>query len=229
MIPILPVAGTWARKRSEPQWFHPGSPLHQHLVAAGFDYLRGADGTMYEWTTDLNGWQVIRRIFGGKPKKGDWEVGGINLKAFLTPPLAPHAAWPPDRTHILAHSHGLQVVLEACARGQKVNTLISVCSPVRSDMMEVARKAVPNIGKWIHYFSDDEDFIQLAGDDHFLKEVRKHPLADHNFFVPDGHSDVLNNPKLFSYFITAFQLMKARHGNGFNGRDHATQPAANAR
>jgi hypothetical protein len=97
------------------------------------------------------------------------------------------------------------VVLYACAdHDLKVGTLISVGSPVRKDMMCVAKRARGNIGTWIHVHSDGSDRWQWFGelfDGHF-GIVREHPLADRNDSVPGvGHGNLLRQPQHFHYWV----------------------------
>jgi hypothetical protein len=217
MIPILAIPGTWAwRGSSDGQWYDPSSPWSAYIRGHGFDHLRGPDRRPFVWTTDVNGQQFWRRWFGRKPCTTDWQCGGQNLYAWLVPPLAPDRCQPPSMTHLVAHSHGLQVALFACADGLKVNTLISIGSPVRSDMIEVARRARPNIGYWLHLHSDGSDRMQWFGEigDGAFRIVRAHPLADINHALPEvGHSEILNDSRRFSsVWPYALDIIKQRHG-----------------
>lgn len=221
-IRVLPVPGTWARrKRHEVQWFNDASPLASWLAARGITWLRGRRGEAFEWTTDLNGWQAWRRWWPfnkwTRPSFGDWEVGGTNLFQYLCSPFAEESGWyPAAETHLIGHSHALPVILFACASGLKVNTLITICSPVRSDpeMVEAFAAARRNIGHWIHFYSDGDDRVQIAGDlgDGRVRIAREHPLADRNIYVPGGHSGVLNDPTLFQFLVPALEEVRRRHG-----------------
>lgn len=217
MIPILAIPGTWGwRGSSDGQWYDPSSPWSAYLRGQGFDHLRGPDRRPFVWTTDLNGQQAWRRLFKKKPDTIDWQCGGQNLYAWLVPPLAPDRCQPPAMTHLIAHSHGLQVALFACADGLKVNTLISVGSPVRSDMIDVWKRARPNIGYWLHLHSDYTDRWQWFGaiGDGALGIVRAHPMADLNHALPGvGHSEILTDSRLFSkVWPYALDIIKQRHG-----------------
>lgn len=217
MIPFLAIPGTWGwNGSSDGQWHDPSSPWSAYMRGQGFEHLRGPDRRPFVWTTDVNGEQFWRRWFGKKPKINDWQAGGHNLFAWLVPPLAPDRRQPPERTHLIAHSHGLQLVLFACADGLKVNTLISIGSPVRADMLEVARRARPNIGYWLHLHSDCSDRMQWLGElgDGALRIARAHPYADVNHALPKvGHSRILNDSHLFPVIWPGpLDIIRLRHG-----------------
>lgn len=217
MIPFLAIPGTWGwNGKSDGQWYDLASPWSAYMRSQGFEHLRGPDRRPFVWTTDINGAQFWRRWFGRKPDVNDWQAAGCNLYAWLVPPLAPDRCQPAEATHLIAHSHGLQVVLFACADGLKVNTLISIGSPVRVDMLEVAKRARPNIGFWLHIHSDGSDRMQWFGElgDGAFTIKRNHPFADQNNMYPGvGHSGVLNDPRLFSEIWPGpLDLIRSRHG-----------------
>jgi hypothetical protein len=188
-ITIL-VAGTdeWADDRRV-EWYCLASPfatfLQTHDVDVAFDGDAAAPQP-FVWSTALDGVPSSRRHV-------QWAAGGAALAYFARRAAAPIA--------VIAHSHGLQVVLYACAEfGLSLASLISVSSPVRSDMAEVARAARPRIGRWLHLHSDASDRWQWLGElfDGHLGIVRAHPLADRNDAVPGvGHTGVLQDPAQF--------------------------------
>lgn len=216
-IPFLAIPGTWGwRGKSDGQWYDLASPWSAFMFGQGFEHLRGPDRRPYVWSTDVNGEQFWRRWFGKSPNVTDWQAAGCNLYAWLVPPLAPQYRQPIETTHLIVHSHGLQVALFACAEGLKVNTLISVGSPVRSDMLDVARRARPNIGFWLHLHSDGSDRFQWLGEvgDGGLGIVRNHPFADQNNTYPGvGHTGILNDARLFNdIWPGPLDLIRARNG-----------------
>lgn len=148
---------------------------------------------LYTWSSDLGG-----HWFGDKDLRV-WHAAGINLLHYLVPPLCERSKAPVE-TNLIAHSHGLQVALYACAEGLLVNTLISVGSPIRHDMLRVAEQARKNIAYWLHIHSDESDRMQWLGElfDGHLGVVRRHPLADWNESVSGmGHSQVLRDPSRY--------------------------------
>lgn len=185
---MILVAGTnsWHHDNSV-DWYHPKHPFTAMLSSSGVGVV--SDGDLpFIWTTDIDG------IFGERKNNIDWAAGGAALSYFTRM----SQVRVPD---IIAHSHGLQVVLYACAEhGLKVNQLISVGSPVRKDLEDLTKKARLSIGHWIHIHSDYTDRWQWLGTlfDGRFGIVREHPYADRNDFVPGvGHSDLLRSPQTY--------------------------------
>ena len=192
MSVYVPVPGTWSWKSGE--WHTEGSPLALYLGSRGCHIANPKNP--FVWTTELGGVGIFK---SEEKKHADWIAAGINLFHYVVPPLGTGTLKPKD-TNIIAHSHGLQVVLYACQNGLKVNTLISVGSPIREDLMDTAKRARPNIGYWEHFYSDKSDKFQILGAlfDGKRGLVRVHPLADTNSFIAHvGHSDILNKPEHF--------------------------------
>lgn len=198
----LPIPGTHAHrdKPTKADWYHHESAFATFLSARGFVHL--CPQRPFRWTTDLNGHRFWRRWFGKASTSRDWFVGGDNLYAYLQPPVIGHVV-PLERTNLIAHSHGLQVVLFAAAMGCKLRTLVSLGSPVRADLDAIAVEAKKNIGHWTHVYSDHDDRMQWFGEigDGVFGIKRQHPRADRNVFIPGvAHSRLLNDPTFFSYW-----------------------------
>ena len=71
--------------------------------------------------------------------------------------------------------------------------------------MATARKARPNIRKWLHVHSDWTDYVQLLGElgGGGWPIIRKHPLADVNVGIPKvGHSGLLYDAQFFPLWQT---------------------------
>lgn len=220
MIPFLAIPGTHGWNGSSAgQWYDPGSPWSANMRAKGFEHLHllGEDRRPFVWSTDLNGQQFWRRWFGKKPSSNDWQAAGCNLYAYLVPPRAPQHRLPAAETHIVAHSHALQCVAFAASDGLKINTLITVGSPVRVDLFEVFKRARPNIGFWWHFYSDASDRWQWLGaiGDGAIGVTRKHPFADQNVGLPGvGHAGILNDPRVFAdVWGGPLDLIRSRHGH----------------
>jgi len=212
---VVLVAGTHSWDPKDPDWHSPGSPFVQFLMSRGvfpvFGQQTSEHGGIelrpFVWSTDLGG------VSFGDGDLRVWLAAGLNLYSYIVPPLCPERRLPVDRTNIIAHSHGLQVVLVACRAGLKINTLISVGSPIRKDMDSTAKAARPNIKTWVHIHSDGSDRWQVFGSlfDGRLGIVRKHPLADINEFVPKvGHTDLLRDPDQFHHWQERGWLEKLR-------------------
>lgn len=196
----LPIQGThgWRGALDSSQWWHPASPFARFMARNGFEVLGATDP--FIWSTNINGAAFWHR----HQQHLDWQHGGWALDHHLRPPLVASADQiiPITDRNLIAHSHGLAVVLYACGVYQlKIKTLISICSPVRDDLMELARAARPNIDFWLHISTDNTDVMQLLGNlfDGHWGIVRKHPVADLNDHIPGiGHSGVLRDAKYFN-------------------------------
>lgn len=218
MIPFIAIGGTWAwNGSSKGQWYDPDSPWSANMRLKGFQHHHLLTGSPrpFVWDTDLEGVQFWRRWFG-RPSTLDWQTAGMNLFAYCVPPIFPSAQIPPCNLNIIAHSHAMQVVAFGAADGLKVNTLITVGSPIRADMLDVYRRARPNIGFWWHFHSDYSDHVQWLGEfaDGRLGIVRQQPFADQNVGLPGvGHSNILKDMQLFdAVWSGPLDLMRARHG-----------------
>jgi len=190
---VVMVAGTnsWDPNSETREWNQPGSEFSKYLQSQGVS-LVFPDGRSFTWDTNLGGVG-----FGNDDLKG-WNAAGINLYDYCVPPLAPDRRIRGENLVVLAHSHGMQVALFAFAAGLK-GSLVSVGGPVRKDMEATVELARPNIQHWLHIHSDRKDWWQLLGAlfDGRLGVYRKHPAADANDFMPDGHSAILRDPKYF--------------------------------
>lgn len=194
MTRVVLVAGTHGLEGPTGQWWWPTSPFAQFL---GQHDISLVASDPFEWSTGLNG--VV-----GQPM--DWVAGGTNLRQYLVPPLCPDRRVPGAEVNLIAHSHGLQVVLYAAQMGLKINRLISVCSPVRWDVMRSCPEARANIKSWLHLFSDETDYMQVLGeffDQGHFGIVRRHPWADANAFIGPGlgHGDILRDPANFHLWM----------------------------
>jgi hypothetical protein len=182
--PVVAIAGTHAEGA---EWWKPGSAWAQHIAAYGW---RFCGHEPFEWSCDLDG-----TFWEGGRRHRDWQAGGTALRYYLG------GAFHPFRPGVIvAHSHALQVVLYAAASGLKVPALVSVMSPVRKDMADVAARARPNIGYWCHVSTGHRDKWQWLGElfDGRAGVVREHPLADVNERVEGAdHSQVLVDPQWF--------------------------------
>jgi hypothetical protein len=198
------------------EWWCPDSEFWDFLRARGFRPIGGMSYP-FAWSTDLNGHRFWRRLLGSNDWHSDWEAGGRALYYYLRPYNDLDDRYTPiDERNIVAHSHGLQVVLKACAMGLKINSLISVMSPVREDMRADAMLARPNIARWLCLHSDHSDATQRRGSwfDGALGVVRAHPLADRAVSMPGmGHSKVIRDPECFDLWDEKGCIHWLREGN----------------
>lgn len=192
------VAGTGSWKLGEAgDWYFPDSPFVKLLTEEGVEVKFDGNGIPrpFVWDTALAGVPFFTST-------KEWAAAGASLAYFARP-----------ATNLIVHSHGLQVALFSLADwGLKADVMISVGSPVREDMMEVAKRARKNIGFWLHIHSDSSDRWQWYGElfdggwKHWFpggepRIVRTHPLADVNDSVPGvGHSELLRDPSTFHFW-----------------------------
>lgn len=195
------VGGTWSWRgwTTTGEWYQAGSPFVTFLEAQGVQVLSKDRPFVWESAVD---------VFKGKTQT--WEAAGAHLYDYLVPPLGG-----PDRDNyvpipqrnIIAHSHGLQVVLEACRGGLRINNLVSVCSPVRDDYLALAQtlKQTKAIQGWLHLTGSSwkDRMIWMGGlfDGHWGIR-RTHPSADQN----DGngkadHGSFVRDPAFFPDWV----------------------------
>ena len=195
---LIAGTGSWDAD-DDIDWYCPTHPFVDYLIQQGVEPLFGANGKPFIWSTNLSGVPFFTRR-----NKTDWSAGGAALAYFIDA----RVKTPGETINVIAHSHGLQIVLYACAYyGVRVRSLISVGSPIRKDMLTVSEKARPDITHWLHIHSDFSDKWQLLGQlfdgklDVWLQQ-REHPLADSNDFVAGvGHSKLLRAPEHYHYWL----------------------------
>ena len=207
-IPLVCVPGTWAWSgmKTKDRWYMAGSPWVNFMESNGYKVL--SKDRPFVWTTALAGIPFVT-------SKRDWEAAGVNLWAYLDPAIKDYGVGlRTGERNLVAHSHGLQVAVYAAAAGCKLNTLISVGSPIREDMKEVAVAARPNIANWAHLYGGHKDKWQWFGEmfDGKLGVVRTaiwrgqngRPVAqaDVSVEIPCvGHSDLLYTPSEFHHWL----------------------------
>lgn len=197
---VVLIAGTGSWKPGGQDWHTDGSPFVRFLRAHHVEPVFGRNGRPFTWSTGLGG------VGFGDGDHRVWQAAGANLLDYLVPPFCPESRLPPEQTQLIAHSHGLQVALYACAAGLRVQTLISLGSPIREDMRATAEQARPNIARWVHVHSDSSDRWQWFGTlfDGRFGIVRRHPLADRNVGIPKvGHSTLLRDEAAFPRWLEA--------------------------
>ena len=201
---LVPVPGTFAwEPDGSGDWFHPGSPLLSYLESIPPPgTIQVADPEHpFVWSTALGG----ALPFTTADLKV-WLAAGENLLHYVVPPRCPEKRILPEETAIVSHSHGLQPVLAAAAKGLKIAILVDVAGPVRKDMRRIAEAARPNIAQWVHIHAGRRDRMQLWGQlfDGRLGVVRQHPLADENIALADAdHSEALHRPQYFPVIARA--------------------------
>lgn len=149
----LPIHGTWARQEDGAgvDWWQSGGPFAHSMKLAKWDILRADDP--YVWSGDVNGVAGALHRFVGKPPndKGDWTCAGRALRWYLR-------VYAVACTRVLiAHSHGVNPAIFAAAAGERIDVLVSIGSPVRSDLSDYYARARENIGFWLHVYDSKFD------------------------------------------------------------------------
>lgn len=188
MIPLVLVHGTWGR--ADP-WHLAGSELRGEAEAHGLavhDFL---------WSGILGG-VIMPGIWPPEdpherwstPRLAPWLEAGEKLGLFCRLRGL-------ERPHVLSHSHGLQVVAYAAAKGQAFDTWISVAGPVRRDMQRVRRAARPNVRRWIQFVDPLDDQVIREGelfDGELDCRTYAIPEADGTVLTPaSGHSGIVGS------------------------------------
>lgn len=185
-VPMIPVAGTWGLRpdRQSSAWWRDGSPWTQFMAGHGIAPLVPADP--FYWSTDLGhtAW-----LSGGQALK--W-YGDLYIHRFSTAGI-----------RIIVHSHGLQPALHAARLGLPIDTLVSLSSPIRTDMeLTVVDEARPSIRRWLHVRAQEFDLMDWAGSlfDGGGWDLHRHipTKADLTDTVPGiSHSNIIVDPSWF--------------------------------
>lgn len=197
MIPhpvfYIPVHGTWAIDEDQTAWWKPSGAFAQYSKRSGI-IQSGHVEMPFIWSSDISGFKY--NLSNGNSKHTDWRAGGYSLLYYLR-----HV--PLEARNLIIHSHGLQPVLYCASFGLELNNIISVCSPIRDDMMDVAESARPRIRNWLHIYNNKDifQFLGQFGDGRFFGS-RKSEQADENFLLDDiRHTDILKIGKRMDLWI----------------------------
>jgi hypothetical protein len=177
----IPVQGTdsWDEDEANCQWWERGSEFTRHLAA---ENLVLHARTPFEWSTSLDGIPTRRN-------HQIWKGAAKHLVCHLE-------RVPLDERNIIAHSHGGQVVFYALSYGLRINNLVTVGTPVRSDMERVVLSALGNMNYWHHIYDNCKDFTAIMGSlfDGKFRIRHNFDLADTSDNIKGiGHSKILND------------------------------------
>jgi len=153
---------------------------------------RGFEVYDYLWSGILAG---VPTTLPGDPRESAWGAdqgallpwldAGEKLRWYC------QAQWL-ESPSVICHSHGLQVVTYAAARGQRFGTVLSLSGPVRRDLQRARRAARGNIGRWVQVTDPTGKDRTILEGEAFDGEVGWHldlPEADLNLSAPgQGHS-----------------------------------------
>lgn len=190
-VPYIPVGGTWSwdEDANHFQWWERGSEFTRAL--ATMNLILHAR-TPFEWCSNIDG-TIFER------KHTIWKAAAKHFACHIE-------RVPLEERNIVAHSHGGQVVfLAAGAEGVRINNLITVGTPVRSDMEKIVTAAVGNFGYWHHICDSKKDLTAILGTlwDGRIRIKHTFDLADSTSDVKGiGHSRILNDPKYIQMWDT---------------------------
>jgi pimeloyl-ACP methyl ester carboxylesterase len=191
---LVLVEGTWGGA-----WARPGTPFREFLHNHGVDVLAR---TQF-WSGDVSG---VPSLWASQ-KHSDWKAGAIALALYLD-------RLPYECRNVIAHSHGGNVALYAAAReGIALRRLITVCTPERGDMQDVAKQARDRITYWAAVGSLDGtvDWWRRLGQlfDGEMGWQYLQPHADINHRLHDiGHSKLLTDARKFSLWAPYLELVR---------------------
>jgi pimeloyl-ACP methyl ester carboxylesterase len=159
--PTILIDGTWGRRDEGQRWIHKGSSFVTQAQENGVQLIDLDDP--FDWST----------LVDGTPLDGDghdiWESWGMALKWYITLKNRGRSV------NLVAHSHGGQVAAYAIQFGAPVNTLVTVATPVRKDMLPVWNAG--EVNTWFHIHTGYGDWWQIFGEfgDGHLKITREMP------------------------------------------------------
>lgn len=181
---VISVHGTWGLDSSPTDWWRPESLFKQ--FARQHNILERFPLRPFFWDGELE----------GVGKKEGWRAGGFSLDNYLL--LTPEE----DRNLIL-HSHGWNVWLYGEV---PVRNIITIGSPMRSDMFELMHKREKDRANHLHIFDSEWDRIGLAGQflDGQLSFSRKCPVKStvNHSLKRISHSQILRDPNHLKKWVT---------------------------
>jgi len=177
--PTILVSGTWGLNGGG--WWLPGSDFCEEGRGQGVTF------TPYPfiWSTAIDG------VLG---KNSEWTDAAGCLIAFVVLHKLHESP-----INIIAHSHGFSPVVYAATMGLHIDTLISVASPIRKEIVELLPIATKSIKTWRHIRGGRRDLMQILGElfDGRLGLYRDMPYAGNVRELSETHSGLLN-PRLWT-------------------------------
>lgn len=186
MTRYIGVYGTFGR---EDDWPLPTSAFGRFMASQDFAPARFRP--FKGFTGDLDGVP----LFGSGE---DWEAGTEAFIDYCYP-------IPYEDMNVIGHSHAVQPILMAAAKGLEIRSLILVGSPVRRNLEELAPEALKHIGVCRHLYDPGWDTWGLFGmlfDGRLSlrRSFRVEGMAS-EAVKGMGHSGVLLKPELFLLWV----------------------------
>ena len=208
MIPtfMICLGGTWDwDDNTKPRWYKSNSEFSLFMSMNGFHHV--FPNMALEWSMEIDGIPLPAHT-----KHSNWKSGA---KATLY--YTQLTEIPLHKRNFIVHSHGLNVILYACGQyGLKINNLISVASPIRNDMAEVADIARDNIEKWLHIRDSRTDWMGTLGQvfDGKISWDRSNKWADDEDIVQGiSHSKIIRDKTCFHLWLERKWLNFLAFGN----------------
>ena len=179
----IPIHGTWAIDEQEIAWWRATGAFAQYAKRSNV-FQSEVVSIPFIWSSDISGFKY--NLASGNRKHTDWRAGGYALLYYLQ-------NVPVEDRNLIIHSHGLQPVAYAAAYGVEFNNIISVCSPIRTDMKdsyEILRLRARN---WLHLY-DNKDAIGWLGqfgDGRFFGSRKCDQATENQQLKGISHSDIL--------------------------------------
>jgi hypothetical protein len=125
---IVPIHGTWSLNDQRPWWKLKSS--FEIFCKRNNLFYKQVGGEPFIWSGEIDGinW---KSLFGIGDKHDDWRTAGFALRHYL------HRIRLENRNLIL-HSHAWQIYLYS---EMPVRNIITIGSPMRADMLELAKSA----------------------------------------------------------------------------------------
>jgi hypothetical protein len=182
-VAYFPIPGTdaWDEDENKFQWYERGSSFTRHLASQKL-VLHARNPFL--WSTSLDGIPTRRNHL-------IWKGAANHLICHLE-------RVPLGERNLIAHSHGGNVVFHAMAYGLRIRNLITVGTPVRSDMEKVILQGLGNVDYWHHIYDSSTDMTSILGAlfDGKIRIRHSFDLANSQDNVKGiGHSKILNDEK----------------------------------
>lgn len=179
---VIPVHGTWGLKDKSP-WWKLNSNFEKFCRINNIFFYGGHDS--FVWSGRIDGFN-----FGFKDNHYDWLTAGLSLKYYLK-------EVPYDDRNLILHSHAWPVFLYS---GAKVRNVITVGSPMRGDILNLAINARDSklFNYHLHIYDmlfDRIAFLGQIGDGRWFGSRHCDTATDNKKLKGIGHTKILTDPE----------------------------------
>lgn len=197
---VIPVHGTWdLNGRKKKCWWEKTSEFCQ-VARTNNIFYAGEEPFIWSGRVDGINWKTGLTFGLSKDGHDDWRTAGFSFRNYIKH-FKVH-----DR-NLIIHSHGLQVVAYSNIR---INNIITIGSPIRSDMTEQYIALLHNCNSWLHIYDqvwDRMGFLGQIGDGKWFGS-RACPIASGDRAVNNhklkgiDHSKILRQMPEMKYWVT---------------------------